>query len=288
VIALPTSAQNLLTNGAFNSDLSGWSVQDNENVATRWDSQDAGGSPNSGSVSVTNQGEPSGVLRSGATQCVNLVPGGRYRFRGDVLIPSGQSEAGWTDISLFFFSAENCNNGFITGTGVRADQRGSWQQASMDMNVPTDARSVRVGLGVNKQEAGGALQAFFDRIFVIFQSAPACVVDDQTLCLNGGRFKVTANWTRPSSETGQGTAVALTQDTGYFWFFRDTNVEMIVKVLSGCSNNNHFWVFAGGLTNVGVELRVEDSETGQVQTYINPVGEPLQPVQDTFAFATCP
>jgi len=286
--ASPASAQNLLANGAFESDLNGWAViNDGSNVATQWDSRDAGGSPSSGSVSVTNLTPDSGVLFDGVFQCLEIVPGGRYRLRGDVLLPSGQSADGWGEISAFYHRDEDCR-GFISATSLTTQERGSWQQLLMDETVPSDARSVRISLGVNKQVAGDSLQALFDRVFFLFQSAPPCVANDSTLCLNDGRFKVTASWTRPSSETGQGTAIPLTQDTGYFWFFRDTNVEMIVKVLSGCSNNNHFWVFAGGLTNVGVELRVEDSETGQTQSYFNPVGEPFQPTQDTFAFATCP
>jgi hypothetical protein len=47
-------------------------------------------------------------------------------------------------------------------------------------------------------------------------------------------------------------------------------------------------VFAGGLTNVQVVLRVVDTETTAVRHYFNPQVTPFQPVQDTTAFATCP
>jgi len=43
-----------------------------------------------------------------------------------------------------------------------------------------------------------------------------------------------------------------------------------------------------GLTDVEVELRVTDTETGDLKTYVNPQGKRFQPVQDTQAFATCP
>ena len=115
-----------------------------------------------------------------------------------------------------------------------------------------------------------------------------CTPDDLTLCLNDGRFAVTAAWTTPDGHTGAGHAVALTADTGFFWFFTPTNVEVVVKVLAGCATNGHYWVFAGGLTNTRVRLSVRDAQIDAVRQYDNPQGTAFQPVQDTRAFATCP
>ena len=117
-----------------------------------------------------------------------------------------------------------------------------------------------------------------------------CSTHGTSLCLRGGRFQVRAHWEMPSKGlSGDGTAVALSSDSGYFWFFDAGNVELIVKVLSACSSDHpHFWVFAGGLTNVGVTLTVTDSQTLETRTYTNPAGVAFQPVQDTSAFSTCP
>ncbi|HEY1434430.1 MAG TPA: PQQ-binding-like beta-propeller repeat protein [Thermoanaerobaculia bacterium] len=81
------------------------------------------------------------------------------------------------------------------------------------------------------------------------------------------------------------TAVPITGDTGYFWFFDAANIEMVVKVLDGCGINGHFWVFAGGLTDVQVRWTVTDAQTSQVRTYESALGAPFAPVQDTAAFA---
>ena len=59
-------------------------------------------------------------------------------------------------------------------------------------------------------------------------------------------------------------------------------------MLSGCGLNNHYWVFAAGLTNVEVTLTVRDTQSGSEKTYFNPLGTAFQPVQDTSAFETCP
>jgi hypothetical protein len=116
---------------------------------------------------------------------------------------------------------------------------------------------------------------------------PGCVPGDTTLCLNGERFVVTVAW-RSANGSGAGQAVKLTGDSGYFWFFTASNVEMIVKAVNGCAFNATYWVFAGGLTNVEVTLTVTDTQTGAVRTYVNPLNVAFQPIQDTSAFPTCP
>jgi plastocyanin len=117
-----------------------------------------------------------------------------------------------------------------------------------------------------------------------------CVTDANTLCLNSGRFKVTAHWTRPDGSQGEGTGVPLTADSGYFWFFDSTNIEAIVKVLNGCGlPNPSYWVFAAGLTNVAVHVTVTDTVTGVVYARDNAQGSAFVPIQDTAAFPTsCP
>ncbi|MGH9399710.1 MAG: hypothetical protein ACRD00_05035, partial [Thermoanaerobaculia bacterium] len=79
-----------------------------------------------------------------------------------------------------------------------------------------------------------------------------------------------------------------TSDTGQFWFFSSSNVEIVVKVLNGCGVNTRYWVFAGGLTNVQVTLTVTDMSNSTMKTYINPLNTAFAPIQDTNAFATCP
>jgi hypothetical protein len=115
-----------------------------------------------------------------------------------------------------------------------------------------------------------------------------CAAGPNNLCLSGGRFRVEATWTTRDGGTGQGKAVPLTGDTGYFWFFNESNVEMVIKVLDACGLNQKFWVFAGGLTDVQVQIRVTDTVTDMTKTYDNPQGTAFRPVQDTGAFGTCP
>ena len=118
-------------------------------------------------------------------------------------------------------------------------------------------------------------------------TAQPCVADATTLCLNDDRFRVAVRW-ETDGESGDGRAVELTGDTGYFWFFSRNNVEVVVKVLNGCAiGDGAYWVFIGGLTDVRVELEVEDVEAGEAKTWVNEAGTLFVPVTDTAAFATC-
>ncbi|NJL29063.1 MAG: hypothetical protein HC897_14840 [Thermoanaerobaculia bacterium] len=110
-----------------------------------------------------------------------------------------------------------------------------------------------------------------------------CVPNDTELCLNQQRFRIGVKWRDFEGETGLGQAVPLTGDTGYFWFFDDANVELIIKVLDGRGINEHFWVFYGALSNVEYTLTVGDTETGQCRTYKNPATK-FASVGDTEAF----
>lgn len=111
-----------------------------------------------------------------------------------------------------------------------------------------------------------------------------CVPSATRLCLGGGRFAVEARWKDFDGNSGTGKAIPLAGgDTGYFWFFDDDNVEVVLKVLDGRPVNGKFWVFYGALSSVEYTLTVTDTETGAVKTYQNPSGR-LGSVADTGAF----
>ncbi|HEX3530830.1 MAG TPA: ELWxxDGT repeat protein [Thermoanaerobaculia bacterium] len=109
-----------------------------------------------------------------------------------------------------------------------------------------------------------------------------CVASAVALCL-GGRFRVEADWQDFQGHSGRGGAVALTADTGTFWFFDAANAEVVLKVLDGRGANGHFWVFYGALSSVEYTLTVTDTQTGAVRRYFNPPGT-LASVADTEAF----
>jgi len=110
-----------------------------------------------------------------------------------------------------------------------------------------------------------------------------CTDDATTLCLADRRFQVKVQWETPDGASGAGQAIPQTSDTGIFWFFQSTNLELMVKVLDARSFSGHFWVFYGALTNVEFTLTVVDTLTGREKVYFNPQGEQAS-FADTSAF----
>jgi hypothetical protein len=104
------------------------------------------------------------------------------------------------------------------------------------------------------------------------------------LCLARSRFQVRVDFIDPrTGSAGTGQPVALTEDTGVFWFFDPANLELMIKVLDGRAINGEFWVFYGGLSDVDYTITVTDEASGAKRTYHN-APHHLASVADTAAF----
>lgn len=148
--------------------------------------------------------------------------------------------------------------------------------------------------GTAFQDSGGFVTPLPGDLLFLVHGGPAagsfCEEDGLTLCLQDERFRLSAAFSADGVLYRGAGAHRMTADTGYFWFFEPDNVELVTKVLGGCSVNDHFWVFTAGLTHVEVHLRVTDTERvpEQVRDYGNPLRTGFAPVLDAAAFATCP
>ena len=209
---------------------------------------------------------------------------GRITTSGEITefpIPTPESEP-WgivagLDGSLYFTEFAGNKIGRITTSGVITE-----------FPIPTPLSSPQ-GIALGPDGAIWFTESRANKIGRLSIGPLTCESNPTTMCLNGGRFRVTADWRTAEGAIGQGQAMPLTADTGYFWFFNPENIEIVIKVLNACVDPfNAYWVFSAGLTNVEVTIRVVDTQKGSVKTYFNPLNTPYQPVQDTSAFATCP
>lgn len=140
-----------------------------------------------------------------------------------------------------------------------------------------------VGIQAKSAYTGLALSAAAD------QGVSDCEPDLETLCLNQGRFRVTAEWKDFDGNTGPAKVVPFgADDSGLLWFFAPDNWEVLIKVLNGCPVNQNYWVFAAATTNVQYTIRVTDTKNGSVKQYTNPLGRVSPAITDTEAFKTCP
>ena len=128
-------------------------------------------------------------------------------------------------------------------------------------------------LAASANADGRLLVAFEEESFLGQVAMAVFEIEPPSLFLTGDRFAVSVEWLDFDGQTGDGLPVPLSADTGAFWFFEPTNLELTVKVLDGRALNGHFWVFQGSLTNVGYVLTVTDRVTGAVYTFTNPLGQ---------------
>ena len=81
----------------------------------------------------------------------------------------------------------------------------------------------------------------------------------EQVSLHNGGFVVEAEWIGGPSAGQPLHAVTLGKDSGYFWSFGSTNVELTVKVLDGGLVNGKYWVFLAPMTSLGLEVTVYDA-----------------------------
>jgi hypothetical protein len=102
------------------------------------------------------------------------------------------------------------------------------------------------------------------------------------------RFAVRIRNVTNHASDGQAVPVRFgSVDSSFFWFFNQTNFEVMVKVLNGCGVNGHWWVFFAATTNQGFQVQVGDGISQLVRTYNRSLGPPSAATTDTQAFP-CP
>ena len=120
------------------------------------------------------------------------------------------------------------------------------------------------------------------------QRAGVCMASSTMLCVHDDRYEVTAEWSDWSDGTERwreaGVAPTQSSESGLFYFFSPDNWELMVKVLDGCDENGHHWVFGAAATDVGFDLKVRDRHTNDVKRYTKRPGLPVPAITDVFAF----
>lgn len=102
------------------------------------------------------------------------------------------------------------------------------------------------------------------------ETSGACEPGPKTLCLLDGRFEVGVHFKdQINDKEGDGVAIPGTDQTGYFWFFQPSNVELVVKAIDATGFNDRFWFFYGALSTVEYDIVVTDTETGAEKIYHN-------------------
>jgi len=167
------------------------------------------------------------------------------------------------------YAATSGHPGVAGGAYRSSDAGSSWVPHAL--GLPSDSVTA---LAVHPLETSALYTATFTSGVFTTSAEPLtgiCAPDATTLCLQNGLFSVQVSGPGIPGG-GSGRAVPLTSNTGAFWFFNDTNLEIMVKILDGRPVNGRFWLFYGSSTNVEFTLTVTSTQTRDTKTYFNPQG----------------
>jgi hypothetical protein len=159
--------------------------------------------------------------------------------------------------------------------------------------VELDGETARLQLGPSLRRSDLYYEPFGTPItprglLALGASEGACVPGSTTLCLNRDRFSAQVRWLGEDGTTNVASVQQASADSGRFWFFDPSNIEVQVKVLDGCSTNSHYWVFGSASTDVAYTLEIRDTSSGSQRQYHHDSGSPSLAITDVQAFATCP
>ncbi|MFI5180430.1 MAG: hypothetical protein ACHQPI_03470 [Thermoanaerobaculia bacterium] len=102
---------------------------------------------------------------------------------------------------------------------------------------------------------------------------PSCLEDAMTMCLIGGRYRVTSHWQNQyaGGAVSNLSRATLTDATGAFWISDASTFEYLIRIQTG-TGNGHAWIAIPSFTDVEFFILVEDLFNGQSNTYHSPPG----------------
>ena len=123
-----------------------------------------------------------------------------------------------------------------------------------------------------------------------------CTESSTAVCLQSGRFRVEArvSYTDSSGAEVENAPARVkramlngpTRTTSLFYFFGESNPELLVKVVDGCGINGRYWVFGSAATDLDHQVLVTDNATGVTIPYHRNAFASL--INDTDAFPCYP
>ncbi len=98
-----------------------------------------------------------------------------------------------------------------------------------------------------------------------------CVPDDVAFTFDWYEVKVC--YETSDGRTGPGRPKSIgSKESGLIWFFNQDNIELLVKVLNGCTINGYRWIYVAPATDVAFNIEVEAQLTGEKWVLRNPQG----------------
>lgn len=198
-------AQNLLTNGNFTSDVTGWSLQTDSGFGLGWDPTRGQPAPGSLRLSGTFEGVGSGVAEA-LSECFDRAPGTLFQARASVFAETTDGTVKCVPFVTRYEGAgctgERTRLGFVAP--VEETPPGFWQSATALAETSTALPSFRVSLVFWVLSGDGPASCNFDSVVLAEAGAAGVpevpVTSTTALMLLSGLLGLSAVWllrTRP-------------------------------------------------------------------------------------------
>jgi hypothetical protein len=98
--------------------------------------------------------------------------------------------------------------------------------------------------------------------------ASACMEDANTMCMVGGRYRITSYWVDQYAGGAMSTLhrTRMTDGTGAFWLNDSNNFEYMIRI-NTATDNGRAWIAIPTFTDVEFNVLVEDLVNGQSKSY---------------------
>lgn len=287
VVAVPAFAipPNLIKGGTFDDldALSNWTRTSNR-VTFDWNGVDALARPTSGSAAVVSN------RADGIQQCVQVFATHDYEFGARVQTARGTTRFNVSRMlayaAMAFYTDPGCKGTKLDEVAterVVLGPSGRFTAIGGVKRAPVGTQSALLTLIADDEDAPSALAAapvFFDDVFL--RDAGGCVPDHKTLCFADGTLRATASIFNSQQKPEAALAVQISPSSGYFYTYSPDDAEFTIKTIDLSGAGEGKWVVIGGMTNLRLEIAVEELARGQRKKFTNPEGHFLSPVVDVF------
>jgi hypothetical protein len=146
----------------------------------------------------------------------------------------------------------------------------TWVKHTLDVSEWA-GRTVRLQFDTSEDSTGDTIFLLDDVSILASASNASCVEDAYTMCLVGGRYKVTSHWRNQyaGGATANLAKAKLTDTTGAFWIADANTYEYMIR-FNTVTNNGRAWISIPMFTDVEFYVAVTDTVNGQYKEYHSP------------------
>jgi hypothetical protein len=160
--AVADCSENLLTNGQFRTDVSGWLAESSSGLV--FAAIDAQGASASGSAELTHAAVTTVPTVVGSSQCVPVQNGKDYVIYAqvNVLDPNSKGYAGGFNIS--WYNSANCKGSAVGGADNSPLFPTTSGWATRQLQITSRGASAKIRINVNKPAASGVATVRYDNV----------------------------------------------------------------------------------------------------------------------------